>query len=45
MERSAPAAAAIVLALDEASHEEHRPVSRALARLLLKDESEEPHPP
>ncbi len=41
MERSAPAAQAIVAALDETASAEHRPISRVLARELLKDETDE----
>jgi len=41
MERSAPAAEAIVAALDEAASMEHRAVSRVLARELLKDETDD----
>ncbi len=40
IDRSAPAAEAVVAALDEAAAAEQRPVSRALARLVLKDEAE-----
>ncbi len=40
MERSAPAAQAIVIALDEAASATHRPVSRHLAREILQDEDE-----
>jgi chromosomal replication initiation ATPase DnaA len=42
IERSTAAAAAIVAALDEASHADHRPVSRVLARQILQDDVEEP---
>jgi chromosomal replication initiation ATPase DnaA len=42
IERSAAAAGAIVSALDEASQADHRPVSRVLARQLMKDDGEEP---
>jgi chromosomal replication initiation ATPase DnaA len=41
MERSASAAGAIVKALDEAASAEGRPVSRVLARQLLKDDGED----
>jgi chromosomal replication initiation ATPase DnaA len=44
IERSTAAAAAIVAALDDASHADHRPVSRVLARQILKDDVEEPGP-
>jgi chromosomal replication initiation ATPase DnaA len=40
IERSVPAAQAIVTALDETAAAEHRPVGRTLARALLKDEAE-----
>ncbi len=39
IERSASAAEAVVAALDEAAAAQHRPVGRALARELLKDEA------
>jgi chromosomal replication initiation ATPase DnaA len=42
IERSVPAAQAIVVALDEAAAAEHRAVSRSLARELLKDDRAEP---
>ncbi len=41
IERSVPAAQAIVAALDDAAAADHRPISRALARELLKDEGED----
>jgi len=41
MERSAPAAQALVAALDEAASAGHRAVSRVLARELLKDETDD----
>ena len=41
MERSAPAAQAIVAALDETASAEHRPISRVLARELLRDETDD----
>lgn len=42
MERSVPVAWTIVERLDEASGADHRPVSRALARQVLEDDSETP---
>jgi len=42
IERSVPAAQAVVAALDEAAAAEHRAVSRSLAREILKDERDEP---
>jgi chromosomal replication initiation ATPase DnaA len=41
IERSVPAAQAVVAALDDAAAADHRPISRVLARELLKDEAEE----
>jgi len=42
IERSVPAAQAVVAALDEAAAAEHRAVSRSLAREILRDEHDEP---
>ena len=44
MERSAPAALALVEKLDEASDVEGRPVSRALARQVLEEDAEDDGP-
>jgi chromosomal replication initiation ATPase DnaA len=41
IERSVPAARAVVAALDEAAGADHRPVSRVLARQILKDETDD----
>ena len=40
MERSIPAARDIVARLDEAADDEHRPISRAIARQILEDDTE-----
>jgi chromosomal replication initiation ATPase DnaA len=43
MERSVPGAQAIVAALDEAASADNRPISRALAREILNDETDGDH--
>ena len=40
MERSIPAAREIVKKLDEAADEEQRPISRALARQILEEDTD-----